>query len=355
MAERVVDHLEAVEVQEEHRETALVALGRFQGVDQLFQEEDAIGEVGQGVVVGEVLDLARGLRRPLALLVEEPDHHAEADRRLEGDVEDGERGGIEPDPVAEEVRAQQEHEIVELLQPVEEERARGQQTAVAHLAGRRAKDAEAREREGEAGEQEPRAGLHEEAGAGGDEERGGHRADGDHREQDEEGAAQEPAHHAAGRHLAGAEEQPGDLPVAGDDRDRGQEKDRRSGLREMGGKEGGEAAAKKEDAGGPPAPGPVEQVLAPVGMVEAEQHHGEDDGARRLGELGDVEVDPAPGSGDRGLHGDAEGEARLGDRRRRQEDCGRERQEPSEPGANQAGAPNRTHPVPGHRFPHDLA
>ena len=62
MAERVVDALEAVEVEAQHGE-ALAAPQALQRLLQLLAEQRAVGEVGQRVVarkVGDLLLLARG-------------------------------------------------------------------------------------------------------------------------------------------------------------------------------------------------------------------------------------------------------------------------------------------------------
>ena len=57
----VVHQLEAVQVEEEHREHPIVAVGEHQRLLQLLQEEAAVGEPGQGVVVGEQPDLLLGV------------------------------------------------------------------------------------------------------------------------------------------------------------------------------------------------------------------------------------------------------------------------------------------------------
>ena len=64
VAERVVDDLEAVEVEEEDGQPLVVAVGLRHGERQAVVEEEAVGQVRQRVVEGEVLDLLLG---PLAL------------------------------------------------------------------------------------------------------------------------------------------------------------------------------------------------------------------------------------------------------------------------------------------------
>ncbi len=85
MAERVVDALEAVEVEAEHGE-ALAAPQALQRLLQLLAEQGAVGEVGERVVarkVGDLLLLAAALGD---VLVER--HPASAFERLGGDGDD---------------------------------------------------------------------------------------------------------------------------------------------------------------------------------------------------------------------------------------------------------------------------
>ena len=60
MSERVVDDLEAVEVEEEHGELLVVAVGLGHRERQAVAEEEAVRQVGQRIVEGEVLDLLLG-------------------------------------------------------------------------------------------------------------------------------------------------------------------------------------------------------------------------------------------------------------------------------------------------------
>jgi hypothetical protein len=53
--ERVVDQLEAVEVEEQHGQHALRAAAARDGVGQALGEQEAVGQLGQRVVVGQVL------------------------------------------------------------------------------------------------------------------------------------------------------------------------------------------------------------------------------------------------------------------------------------------------------------
>ena len=64
VAQRVVDDLEAVEVEEEHGEPLVVAVRLGHGERQAVAEEEPVRQVGQRIVEGEVLDLLLG---PLAL------------------------------------------------------------------------------------------------------------------------------------------------------------------------------------------------------------------------------------------------------------------------------------------------
>ena len=62
MPPAVVDQLEVVEVEEEHGEQAIPIAPRAErGIGQALHEERAVGEPGERVVVGEVLDLMLGL------------------------------------------------------------------------------------------------------------------------------------------------------------------------------------------------------------------------------------------------------------------------------------------------------
>ena len=60
VAERVVDALEAVEVEREHRQHVVGALGAGHGVAQLLLEEVPVRQARQAVVQGELLDLLLG-------------------------------------------------------------------------------------------------------------------------------------------------------------------------------------------------------------------------------------------------------------------------------------------------------
>ena len=56
MAEDVVDGLEAIEIEAEHGNLGFLALGHLQGLADALVEQRAIGQIGQHVVMGEVLD-----------------------------------------------------------------------------------------------------------------------------------------------------------------------------------------------------------------------------------------------------------------------------------------------------------
>ena len=56
MPQRIVDHLEAVEIDEQHGELPLVAAGRLDGMAQQPVEHFPVGQFGQAVMRGEVLD-----------------------------------------------------------------------------------------------------------------------------------------------------------------------------------------------------------------------------------------------------------------------------------------------------------
>ena len=57
MAEGLVDDLEAVEVEQQHRQVAAEALGTALGVARTLHEQGAIGQACQGVVVGQLVEL----------------------------------------------------------------------------------------------------------------------------------------------------------------------------------------------------------------------------------------------------------------------------------------------------------
>ena len=61
VAERVVDQLEAVEVDEEHREPALVPLRLRERLLQALAEHRAVEEPGERVVARDELEIALGL------------------------------------------------------------------------------------------------------------------------------------------------------------------------------------------------------------------------------------------------------------------------------------------------------
>ena len=65
VAERVVDDLEVVEVDEQDRGDRLLGLGQDVGEDPLeaHLEHPPVGGTGQGIALGEVLDVAQQRRR----------------------------------------------------------------------------------------------------------------------------------------------------------------------------------------------------------------------------------------------------------------------------------------------------
>ena len=60
MAERVVDVLEAVEVETEYGHEIAVALGAGHGAVEMLVELNPVGQAGQGIVHGEIADLILG-------------------------------------------------------------------------------------------------------------------------------------------------------------------------------------------------------------------------------------------------------------------------------------------------------
>ena len=65
VAEGIVDRLEAVEVDEEHRHLPIGAARQFEGVADALLQQVAVGEAGQGVVQGEVAQPVSARRRSL--------------------------------------------------------------------------------------------------------------------------------------------------------------------------------------------------------------------------------------------------------------------------------------------------
>ena len=59
--EQIVDQLEAVEIEDHHRQPLLVAPRPLDRLGQPVVEQQAIGQPGQRVVVGEVADRLLGL------------------------------------------------------------------------------------------------------------------------------------------------------------------------------------------------------------------------------------------------------------------------------------------------------
>ena len=95
VAEGVVDVLEAVEVEHEDGDAALVAGGESDGLGDAVLEEGAIGEAGEAVVEGEVVDAGFGL---LAVGDVAGDAHGADD--LAAVIEEGDFGGEDPALVA---------------------------------------------------------------------------------------------------------------------------------------------------------------------------------------------------------------------------------------------------------------
>jgi hypothetical protein len=65
VAERVVDRLEAVEVDEQHREARLDLVDAADGSEQLVLEDEPVRQLGQRVVVGDLLQIGIGLAQRL--------------------------------------------------------------------------------------------------------------------------------------------------------------------------------------------------------------------------------------------------------------------------------------------------
>ncbi len=85
VAERVVDVLEAIEVEAEHRHEVAVALGAGHRTFQILVELHAVGQAGQRIVHGEEADLVLG--QPA--LADAP----RGDRRRHGEAHDDQKAG----------------------------------------------------------------------------------------------------------------------------------------------------------------------------------------------------------------------------------------------------------------------
>jgi hypothetical protein len=80
VAERIVDDLEAVEVEEEHGQARAFALRVRQRDGEAVLEQQPIRQVRQRVVIRQVLDLLLGICA-LGDVADHADHPAAADRR----------------------------------------------------------------------------------------------------------------------------------------------------------------------------------------------------------------------------------------------------------------------------------
>ena len=94
VAEGVVDDLEAVEVDEVHREPAPVATRLIDGERQVIQEQLAIRQTRERIVEGELRDLLRRGLRLGVLLLEQPDDDAESHGEDEDEVEEAGVQGV---------------------------------------------------------------------------------------------------------------------------------------------------------------------------------------------------------------------------------------------------------------------
>lgn len=66
MAERVVDLLEAINVDEQHGQGGLVALRSVQRLLGIGQQQAAVGQFGQAVVKRQLADVSPGFSRSMA-------------------------------------------------------------------------------------------------------------------------------------------------------------------------------------------------------------------------------------------------------------------------------------------------
>ena len=247
----------------------------------MLDQQVAVGQIGQGVVIGEVLDAVRGGEHPLALVLQQPGHHADADQALEQEVERPEVGGIGHRADLDRLR-HDDHQVMDLVQPVEQEGAGHQSAAEARAVRPAEPDPPGRGEDGGPQQEGPQPDPHQEADL-----RSGIQGQGDGAgcEQQEEGQHGTPE--AAGEGLRGgglvrAEEHPRGLPVAGGDGDqRSREARRRRGW-QMGSQVDRERVGEQPDAERPPAPSPGEQIGALVEAMKAHQHDRQNDGAQGL-------------------------------------------------------------------------
>ena len=273
VAQRVVDHLEAVEIEEEHRELVTVAVRVGDRQVEPVQEELPVGQAGERVMIREMLDLRARVHAGLALVLEQPDNEAQRHRELQQEIDEAEV--LDPGqalPTSEPHHRRRED--VQLLETVSQECAADEPRAEPAADAARPDDRVRGEEEGDADQARAHGDPQDEPRIARPRIPRKERRGRDGEDDERHGRA---GHERAGnglrhRQLVDAEEEPRELHVAGDGGD-----DRGAEPRRMGGgirrrEADRDRAEEQVHAKREPAPRPVEQVALAVVSVEAEKH-----------------------------------------------------------------------------------
>ena len=253
------------------------------------EEEQAVGQPGQRVVIGEVLDLRGGVDRAAPLVLEQPDHHAEGDRELEEEVDDVERGHVRR-RASGAVGEQRERQVVELLDAVEQERDPDEAVAEAGVPGAGTED----ESRGDPERRRAERGADE----GADEHRNRRvelRAEAEnderHRDPDDDRRGHEPALvPLVDGPPDGDLVRPEDEPEHPEERRRHRDHADRDVQRTLAAagvaQHGGDRDRDEHDARGKPGTGPVAEVAVLEDALEMGEHDADEEGADGLHEQG---------------------------------------------------------------------
>ena len=285
MAERVVDHLEAIEIEEQHRDDAVRTPCPMQRHPHLVEKELPVGEPRERVVVRDLLDLRRGVHRRLPLLLEQPDDESHREAEVQHDVDETERG--EPEGVEDtDIAIGRQREEVDLVRRDAEEGERHGAAADRARDSRRAADRPRREERGKRDEDTPRrhAKLVDHLAVG--------RVPPEQRRQQcaEQGGPDDDASHRllrerlARRQLEGPEKEPRELQAPRDPRhhrDRGVRHELDRPADEDDPRQCTERGVRCQ---GEPAPRPVTQERPPVPSLQPDEHPGDDQRRTSLNE-----------------------------------------------------------------------
>ena len=280
MAKRVVDHLESVEVEEQHRDDALRPLGPVERHPHLIEEQLSVGQPRERVVIGDLLDLGRGVHRRLPLLLEEPDDEPHRQPEIEHDVDEAERR--EPQRVQRpDVRIGRQREVLDLVRRQPEEGERHGAAADGARDPRGAADRPSRHERGERHEDPPQrhAELIDQLGIG-------RVPPEEHRQQtakqggrDDDASHRRPRQRGARRQLEGSHQQERELKASSDARQHRDHRVRRIGDRPAGRPiqdDARQRAARGVRREGEPAPRPMTEEGAPVAALQPDEHEGDE-------------------------------------------------------------------------------